>query len=149
MLNKAMIIGNLGKDPETSFTPSGVQVTKFSVATSKKWKNKDGKQQEDTQWHRIVCFNKLAKIAADYLHQGSKVYVEGEIRTNKWQDKDGNDRYTTEIFANEIKMLSKEIAEDNSPIMREIVKQNRSHPDRYAPTEQDSEEPDIDDDIPF
>lgn len=139
MLNKAMIIGNLGKDPETSFTPNNTQVTKFSVATSKKWKDKDGKQQDDTQWHRIVCFNKLAKIAADYLHQGSQVYVEGEIKTNKWKDKDGIDRYITEIFANEIKMLSKREASNHSPIMKEIVKQNP------LPVS----EPDMDDDIPF
>lgn len=104
MLNKAMIIGNLGNDVDSGFTKSEVQVAKFSVATSKKFKDKEGNQQEHTEWHRVVCFNRLAEICIQFLSKGSKVYIEGELRTNKWE-KDGQTHYTTEIIASEMKML--------------------------------------------
>ncbi len=106
MVNKAIIIGNLGKDPEVRYTQSGSQVTTFSVATTEKWKGQDGQFQENTEWHRIVTFQRLAEICGEYLHKGSKVYIEGRIQTRKWQDQNGNDRYTTEIVAREMKMLS-------------------------------------------
>lgn len=106
MINKAIIVGNLGQDPETRHTPSGAQVTTFSVATTERYKDKSGQMQETTEWHRIVAWNRLAEICSEYLHKGSKVYVEGKIQTRKWQDKDGNDKYTTEIIAREMKMLS-------------------------------------------
>lgn len=105
-VNKVILVGNLGQDPETRFLPSGGSVTNISVATSESWKDKEtGQPQERTEWHRIVFFNKLAEIAGEYLKKGSKVYVEGQLRTRKWQDQSGADRYTTEIVAKEMQML--------------------------------------------
>lgn len=105
-INKVIIVGNLGNDPEAKFLPSGGAVTNISVATSESWKDKNtGQQQERTEWHRIVFFNKLAEIAGQYLKKGSKVYIEGSLRTRKWQDQAGNDKYTTEIVASEMQML--------------------------------------------
>ena len=106
MVNKAIIIGNLGNDPEIRYTQSGAQVATFTVATSEKWKGQDGQMQESTEWHRIVAWSKLAEICGEYLHKGSKVYIEGKIQTRKWQDQNGNDKYTTEIIARDMKMLS-------------------------------------------
>lgn len=105
-INKAILIGNLGADPETRHTAGGNAVTNLSLATSETWRDKQtGDQQEKTEWHRVVMFGKLAEIAGEYLRKGSKVYVEGRIQTRKWQDRDGNDRWTTEIVANEMQML--------------------------------------------
>ncbi len=107
MINKAIIIGNLGADPEIRYTQSGSQVASFNVATTERWKDKDGQQQESTEWHRIVAWQRLAEICGEYLHKGSRVYIEGKIQTRKWQDQSGNDRYTTEIIAREMKMLDR------------------------------------------
>ena len=105
-VNKVIIIGNLGNDPETKYMPSGNAVTNITVATSESWKDKTtGQQQERTEWHRICFFNRLAEIAGEYLKKGSKVYLEGQLRTRKWQDKTGADRYTTEIIADQMQML--------------------------------------------
>lgn len=105
-LNKVMIMGNLGAEPETRYMPSGGAVTNIRVATTDVWKDRQtGEKQEKTEWHRIVFFNQLADIAAKYLHKGSRVFVEGSLRTNKWQDQNGNDRYTTEIIANNMQMM--------------------------------------------
>lgn len=105
-INKAILIGNLGADPETRHTAGGNPVTNFSLATSESWRDRQsGEQQERTEWHRIVMFGKLAEIAGEYLRKGSKVYVEGRIQTRKWQGQDGQDRWTTEIIANEMQML--------------------------------------------
>lgn len=106
-VNKVILIGNLGNDPETNQLPSGGAVTNCSIATSESWKDKQtGQQQERTEWHRCVFFNRLAEIAAEYLRKGSKVYVEGSLRTRKWQDKtSGQDRYTTEIVVSNMQML--------------------------------------------
>jgi single-strand DNA-binding protein len=104
-LNKAMIIGNLGKDPEIRATPSGQSVATFSVATSEKFKNKYGEQEERTEWHNIVLWGKLADFAGQYLTKGKSVYIEGRIQTRKWEGKDGNDRYTTEIVGDKLVML--------------------------------------------
>jgi single-strand DNA-binding protein len=105
-INKVILIGNLGKDPEVRYMPSGSAVTNVTVATSESWKDKQsGEKQERTEWHNVVFFNRLAEIAGEYLKKGSKVYVEGSLRTRKWQDKNGQDRYTTEIVANEMQML--------------------------------------------
>jgi single-strand DNA-binding protein len=106
MINKAIIIGNLGSDPEVRYTQSGTAVANFNVATTEKWKGKDGQMQEQTEWHRVVAFDRLAEICGEYLSKGSKVYIEGRIQTRAWNDKDGNKRYTTEIVAKEMKMLS-------------------------------------------
>jgi len=105
-VNKAILIGNLGADPEVRYTPGGSAVANLTLATSSAWRDKSsGELQERTEWHRIVFFNRLAEIVGEYLHKGSKVYVEGALRTRKWQDKSGTDRYTTEIIANEMQIL--------------------------------------------
>lgn len=105
-VNKVILIGNLGADPETRYLPSGGAVANINIATSESWKDKQsGQLQERTEWHRVVFFNRLAEIVGEYLKKGSKVYVEGSLRTRKWQDKEGRDQYTTEIVANEMQML--------------------------------------------
>lgn len=105
-VNKVILVGNLGDDPETRYMPSGGAVTNISIATSESWKDKQtGQPQERTEWHRVVFFNKLAEIVGEYLKKGSKIYVEGSLRTRKWQDQSGQDRYTTEIVASEMQML--------------------------------------------
>jgi len=105
-INKVILVGNVGKDPEAKAMPNGNAVTNITVATSESWKDKQtDQQQERTEWHRVVFFNKLAEIASEYLKKGSKVYIEGSLRTRKWQGQDGSDRYTTEIVASEMQML--------------------------------------------
>lgn len=104
-MNKAMVIGNLGNDPEIRYTQSGIPVATFSVATTERWKDKDGQQQEHTDWHRIVAWQKLAEICGEYLKKGSKVYIEGKMQTRKWQDDNGNDRFVTEIIVKNMEML--------------------------------------------
>src|SRR6476620_5238866 len=104
-VNKVIIIGNLGRDPETRYMPEGGAITNISVATTEKWKDKNGEMQEKTEWHRVAFFGKLAEIAGEYLKKGSQVYVEGRLQTRKWQDKDGQDKYMTEIVANQMQML--------------------------------------------
>ena len=105
-INKVILIGNCGQDPETRYTPSGTAVTNITVATSDQWKDKQtGQMQDRTEWHRVVFWNRLAEIAGEYLRKGSKVYIEGRLQTRKWQGQDGQDRYTTEIVANEMQML--------------------------------------------
>ncbi|MET4163318.1 single-strand DNA-binding protein [Marinobacterium sp. MBR-111] len=105
-INKVILIGNLGADPEVRYMPSGNAVTNVNLATSDSWKDKQsGQMQERTEWHRVVFFNRLAEIAGEYLRKGSKVYIEGSLRTRKWQGQDGQDRYTTEIVASEMQML--------------------------------------------
>ena len=104
-INKVMLIGNLGKDPEIRYMPSGDAIANLTLATTENWKDKAGEKQEKTEWHRVSMFGRLAEIAGEYLKKGSSVYIEGKLQTRKWQDKEGNDRYTTEIVANEMKML--------------------------------------------
>lgn len=105
-VNKVILIGNVGQDPEVKYMPSGGAVTNISVATSESWKDKNtGQMQERTEWHRVVMFNRLGEIAGEFLRKGSKVYIEGSLRTRKWQGQDGSDRYTTEIVADQMQML--------------------------------------------
>jgi single-strand DNA-binding protein len=104
-VNKVILIGNLGRDPETRYMPDGGAITNISIATTENWKDKNGEKQEKTEWHRVAFFGKLAEIAGEYLKKGSQVYVEGRLQTRKWQDKDGADKYTTEIVANAMQML--------------------------------------------
>ncbi|MBX3604468.1 MAG: single-stranded DNA-binding protein [Piscinibacter sp.] len=105
-LNKVHLIGNLGRDPEVRYTPNGNAVCNVSIATTRQWKNKDsGERQEETEWHRVVFYDRLAEIAGEYLKKGRSVYVEGRLKTRKWQDKEGKDQYTTEIIATEMQML--------------------------------------------
>jgi single-strand DNA-binding protein len=143
-VNKVVLIGRLGADPETRYMPSGDAVTNIRIATSESWKDKDsGEQKERTEWHRVVFFKRLAEITAEYLRKGSQVYVEGRIRTQKWQDRDGNDRYTTEIVANEMQMLGGRSGNGGA---------NRSADSptkEVAATNESAPAGDFDDDIPF
>lgn len=104
-LNKVMLIGHLGKDPEVRYTQSGAAVCSFSLATSESFKDKSGEKQERTEWHNVTMWNKLAEIAGEYLKKGSLVYIEGKLQTDKYQDKDGNDRYTTKVIGDRMQML--------------------------------------------
>ena len=104
-VNKVILVGNLGRDPEVRYTPSGEAVANYSIATTETWKDKQGNRQEKTEWHNIVMYRRLAEIAGEYLKKGSSVYIEGRLQTRKWQDKQGNDRYTTEIVADQMQML--------------------------------------------
>ena len=105
-INKVILIGHLGRDPELKFTPSGVAVANFSIATSETWKDKNtGEKQESTEWHRIVAWKRLAEICGEYLKKGSQVYIEGSLQTRSWEDKEGTKRYTTEILAHKMQML--------------------------------------------
>jgi single-strand DNA-binding protein len=107
-VNKVILIGNLGRDPEVRYTPSGAAVCNVSVATTRNWKSKDsGEKQEETEWHRVVFYDRLAEIAGEYLKKGRPVYVEGRLKTRKWQDKEGKDNYTTEIIADQMQPTSK------------------------------------------
>ena len=142
-VNKVIIVGNLGKDPESRYFPSGDAVCNISVATSEKWKDKSGEQQEHTEWHRIAFFGKLAEIAGEYLKKGSPVYIEGRIRTRKWQDKEGQDKYSTEIVADRMQMLGSK---------RDGGEERRADPQRKAPpagNKSGGSFADMDDDIPF
>ena len=105
MVNKVILIGNLGADPEVRYAQNGTAVANFRVATTETWK-KEGEKEEQTEWHRVVTFGRLAEICGEYLSKGSKVYIEGRIQTRKWEDRDGNTRYTTEVVAREMQMLS-------------------------------------------
>lgn len=134
-VNKVILVGSLGKDPETRYMPNGNAVTNAALATSESWKDQAGVKQEKTEWHRIVFFNRLADIAGQYLKKGSKVYIEGRLQTKKWQDQSGNDRYTTEIVANEMQMLGDPPGNQKQ--------QQRPQQQKHA------ESTDFDDDMPF
>jgi single-strand DNA-binding protein len=154
-VNKVILIGNLGADPETRYMPSGGAVTNVRLATSESWRDKNsGDTQERTEWHRVVFFNKLAEIAAEYLRKGSQVYVEGSIRTRKWQGQDGQDRYTTEIVADEMQMLGGRSSGGSADFDAPPAQQSRPQGGSRAPASapQPSEPnpvADFDDDIPF
>ncbi len=148
-VNKVILIGNLGRDPETRYMPSGGAVTNITVATSETWKDKNtGEQQERTEWHRVVFFNRLAEIAGEYLKKGSKVYIEGSLRTRKWQGQDGQDRYTTEVIANEMQMLdSRGGGGGDAPFARQQQQPSGQQPSQAAATPAD--DGGFEDDIPF
>jgi single-strand DNA-binding protein len=136
-VNKVIIVGNLGNDPEVKHMPSGGAVTNISVATSEAWKDKStGQPQERTEWHRIVFFNRLAEIAGEYLRKGSKVYIEGSLRTRKWQDQSGQDRYTTEIIANEMQMLDSRGEGGGGGYAQQSPQQQPQQPHQHAPATQ-------------
>ena len=138
-LNKAILIGNLGKDPEVRYTPSGLGVANFNIATSETWTNKGGEKETRTEWHRIVAFGKLAEICGEYLSKGKQVYIEGRIQTRDWEDKDGVKRYTTEIVASQMLMLGSRDAADTARPQRPPVSEFQGAP-AQGPG---------DDDIPF
>ena len=152
-VNKVIIVGNLGKDPEVRYTPNGDSVTNVTIATTDTWKDKGtGEKKEATEWHRVVFFGKLAEIAGQYLKKGRQVYVEGALRTRKWTDKEGHERYTTEIVANEMKMLgSREGMSDAPPRESGGATGAGSGAARPAPAAQPagSRFNDFEDDIPF
>ncbi|MCK4950941.1 MAG: single-stranded DNA-binding protein [Gammaproteobacteria bacterium] len=143
-INKAIIVGNVGQDPEVKYMPSGSAVAELSVATTESWKDKQtGEKQERTEWHRITFFGKLAEIVGEYVRKGSQVYVEGSIRTEKWQDKSGNDRYTTKIIANEMQMLGGRSGGSASFGGNQGASASAPKPEPVAAGD------DFDDDIPF
>ncbi len=143
-VNKVIIVGNLGNGPEVRYTQAGGAITNISVATSESWKDKQtGERKERTEWHRVVFFNKLAEVAGEYLRKGSKVYVEGSLRTRKWEDKSGQDRYTTEIVASEMQMLDSKGQQQEQ--RHSGQPQNSSS---AQPQGQQAADP-FDDDIPF
>ena len=151
-VNKVILIGNLGKDPETRYLPSGEALTSFSIATSETWKDKtSGEKKEATEWHRISAFGKLAEICGEYLRKGSQVYIEGSLRTRKWQDKEGQDRYTTEIRADQMRMLGSRGGEGGGGGgMREPSAAPSGGSASKAPAKKSGGSfDDMDDDIPF
>ena len=116
MINKVELIGNLGADPEVKVMPSGGNVVNLRLATTRRWKDRNtGERKDATEWHRVVCFNRTADIAAQYLKKGSQVYIEGRLQTRKWQAQDGTDRYSTEVVANSLTMLAKKSTETDTP----------------------------------
>ncbi len=144
-VNKAILIGNLGKDPDVRYAPNGDAITNITVATTESYKDKSGEKQEKTEWHKVAFFGKLAEIAGEYLKKGSQVYVEGRIQTRKWQDKDGQDRYTTEIVADRMQMLGgRGEAQERAPAQH----QERQQQQRPAQQPKGAFD-DMDDDIPF
>jgi len=152
-VNKVILVGNLGADPETRSMPSGMTVTNIRIATSESWKDKtSGAQQERTEWHSIALFGRLGEIAAEYLRKGSQVFVEGKLRTRKWQDKTGNDRYTTEIIADNMQMLGARAGGGGGGVGGGMDRGGASAPPRddydQSPAPAGGKE-DFDDDIPF
>jgi len=163
-VNKVILIGNLGKDPEVRYAPSGAAICNITLATSRNWKDKStGERQEETEWHRIVFYDRLAEIAGEYLKKGKSVYIEGRLKTRKWTDKEGVDRYTTEIIANDMTMLgSREgagggagsddgsSAGDDAPrAARPAAARPAAAAPRAAPTKSSTGFDGMDDDIPF
>lgn len=148
-VNKVIIVGNLGADPETRYLPSGEAVTNIRVATTEKWKDKaSGDMKEATEWHRISFFGRLAEIAGEYLKKGSQVYVEGSLRTRKWQDKEGKDRYSTEIRADEMKMLGSRPGAGEPRDDRDAPPRGEARP-APAAKKPAGKFDDMEDDIPF
>ena len=143
-INKVILVGTLGQDPDTKYTPSQVAVTNFSIATNETWKDKQGEQVEKATWHNIVAFNRLGEICAEYLRKGSQVYIEGKLQVDDWTDKDGNKRKTTKIVANEMQMLgARSTGNTDSSAMNNNFSQE-------TPTQKNTQEnDDFDDDIPF
>lgn len=153
-INKVILVGNVGTDPEVRYMPNGNAVTTLSIATSEAWKDKQtGEKQERTEWHRVVCFNRLGEIAGEYVRKGSKLYVEGSLRTRKWQDQQGQDRYTTEIVAADIQMLD---SKGGNPNMGSEPSYAAAPPAQHQNTKANAPQTvphdafeELDDDIPF
>ncbi len=149
-VNKVILIGNLGNDPEVRYTPNGNAVANVTLATSMTWIDKQtGELQERTEWHRIVFFNRLAEIVGEYLHKGSKIYVEGSLRTRKWQDKSGIDRYTTEVIANEMHMLDSRHHSNSNQAGNEADSSSKEKSGTTQASSPTEGSPEFDDDIPF
>lgn len=157
-INKVILVGNVGGDPDVRYMPNGNAVTTLSIATSETWKDKEtGNKQERTEWHRVVCFNRLGEIAGEYVRKGSKLYIEGSLRTRKWQDPQGQDRYTTEIVASDIQMLDGKgqspSYNEGQPMSQQEPQQNYARKPQAAPAAQSQAAQnafdELDDDIPF
>ena len=160
-INKVILVGNLGKDPEVRYMPSGGAVANLTIATSESWKDKtSGEQKEQTEWHRVVMFGRLGEIAGEYLKKGSQVYIEGKLQTRKWQDQQGQDKYTTEIVASELQMLGGRSGGGGGSSDFDSSSQGSSQPQYNSPKKQAPATPapssgnnngfdDFDDDIPF
>ena len=152
-VNKVILIGNLGKDPDIRYMPNGEAVANITLATSETWKDKTGAKQEKTEWHRVTFYRKLAEIVGEYLKKGSSVYVEGRLETRKWTDKSGTDRYTTEVIANEMRMLG---SKSGASSFEGGNKNNKTAPPKDSATSNNNAAStpnsgfgDMDDDIPF
>lgn len=153
-INKVILIGNLGRDPETRYTQGGSAVTTFSLATTDQWRDRETNEQQDrTEWHRVVCFARLAEIAGQYLRRGSKCYIEGRLQTRSWEDREGQTRYTTEIVARDMQMLDSrgDASGGYAPPPRGGGAPERTQPARSASPAADAADDldDLDDDIPF
>ena len=147
-VNKAILIGNLGKDPEVRYMPSGEAIANITLATTDTWKDKSGEKQEKTEWHRVSFFGRQAEVVGEYLKKGSQIYVEGRIQTRKWQDKEGQDRYTTEIVADRMQMLGGKSSGGGSFEVVEKPASSGGAPAKAAPAAKNSFD-NFDDDIPF
>ena len=148
-VNKVILIGNLGQDPEVKYMPNGNAVANVTIATSESWKDKNtGEQVDKTEWHRVVFFRRLAEIVGEYLKKGSKIYIEGKLQTRKWQDKNGKDNWTTEIIANEMQMLDSRGGGSSDFNQGQGQGQGSSAP-QSAPAQAAPANNDFDDDIPF
>ncbi len=147
-VNKVILVGRLGKDPETRYMTNGEAVTNVTLATSENWKDKNGEKQEKTEWHNLVFYRRLAEIAGEYLKKGAQIYIEGKLQTRKWQDKEGKDRYTTEIIVNEMQMLGSKSGGSGSfeVVERPAPSAGASKP---APAAKSGGFDNFDDDIPF
>ncbi|MGE5336214.1 MAG: single-stranded DNA-binding protein [Gemmatimonadota bacterium] len=145
-VNKVILIGNLGRDPETRYSPDGAAITNVSVATTRRYKDSAGQQQEETEWHRVVFFGRLAEIAGEYLRKGRPVYVEGRLRTRKWTDKDGNEKYTTEIVAENMQMLGSREGMGGGEVDEPAPARSSASKPPAKPAQNIAE---MDDDIPF
>lgn len=163
-VNKVILVGNLGRDPEMRYMPSGDALASFSIATTDSWKDKNGQKQERTEWHRISMFGKLAEIAGEYLKKGSSVYIEGRLQTRKWQDKEGNERQTTEVVADRMQMLGGRGSGNAYEVMEDDEGSASATPRQSAPSQSGSSQrqapaakpaaggsgfDDFEDDIPF
>ena len=144
-INKVILIGNLGKDPDLRYTPGGSAVVNFPIATNERWKDKNGQQQERTEWHNIVLWGRLAEIANDYLRKGSSVYIEGRLQTRSWEDRDGNKRYTTEVVGNQMQMLGRQADVGEQAPRGKVEGDFGAEPE--PPSESGSDQ--VDDDLPF
>lgn len=156
-VNKVILVGNLGRDPETRYMPDGAAITNISIATTSTWKNKAGEKEEATEWHRIAFFGKLAEIAGEYLKKGSQVYVEGKLRTRKWQDKDGLEKFTTEVIADSLQMLGSKAGATSEPAAKSSNANDKAKPSFKQSAKAAATPPvktaapldDFEDDIPF
>lgn len=153
-VNKVILVGNLGQDPELRYMPNGNAVANLSLATSENWKDQQGQQQERTEWHRLTMYRGLAEVAGEYLRKGSQIYVEGKLQTRKWQDQQGQDRYTTEVIVDQMQMLGNKVNDIQDAGSQHQSTQTRlNQPDQQRPQQPQAQiqQPDItfDDDIPF